>query len=380
MEYNVYELKILPKSSFMTFLESDIIWGHIIWAMNYIEGEESVLNTIKEYKSEEPPFIISNGFYSGLLPFINKKVINRSDTNLFKEILSIEGTEGDIKTINALKKIKKIKSVSLEIFEELREGNNNKNIVKECFEGKRCPKCFEKSEKIDCKINKNLNTEYKNNCKIFHNNDFVDEDLKCILEKDKNNILSNNILLDLVMKNNINRLTGTTNDESNFKGLFNQKEYYYDTKNTISIYFKIRKDFEIKKIEKYLDFIQKDGFGKRKSTGKGFFEIISFEKNDTLFKNIKNPNGYIVLSNYIPKENDFDDIISSEIMTKRGKLGGEYSFSEKPFKKPIVLYKAGSVFKGKYKEYHGKMLENIHFDKNIMQYGYSFSVGVNLDE
>ena len=376
MEYDIYEWQIKPRGSFMTLLESDIVWGHIIWAARYIDGEEKLKELLNEFNSGNPPFIVSNGFYTGFFPFFNKKPINRSDTDSFSEVLGINGSEGILKTIQALKSIKKVKEVSVDLFEDIREGNSSKKLLEECFEGKRCPKCFKLLKEIGCSVSNGLNSTYKNNCKVFHVGVFPNENDKCIIEK-KQEYSNPKTINETVMKNSINRLTGTTGEENS---LFTQKEFYYDETKTISIYFKIRKDYDVKKLEEYLNYIIKDGFGKRKSTGKGFFESISFNKNDKIFKTVKNPNGYIVLSNYIPSESDFTEVIGAEIMTKRGKLSGEFSGDEKPFKKPIVLYQSGSLFKGENREYHGKMLQNVHFNKEIVHYGYSFSLGVNLDE
>ena len=64
MDYNIYELIIKPKSSFITNLESDIIWGHIMWMMKYIEGEPKFKEILDEFNNGNPPFIVSNGFYT----------------------------------------------------------------------------------------------------------------------------------------------------------------------------------------------------------------------------------------------------------------------------------------------------------------------------
>ena len=366
MDYNIYELIIKPKSSFITNLESDIIWGHIMWMMKYIEGETKFKEILDEFNNGNPPFIVSNGFYTGYLPFYNNSTLNREDTDKLSEY--IEG-KSKLNTITALKEMKKVKEVSVDIFSQLREGKKSRDIIEECFKGERCPKCFDKQSKLLC--------EHGKKCKVFNNNKFDDDSSICKYNDKKGINITET-------KNSINRITDTTIDLDNEKGLFTQTEKYYSDDKTISIYFKVREDYNIDDLKKYIDFISKTGFGKRKSSGKGAFNIISFEKNSDIFIELENSNGYMVLSNYIPKEDDYENVIISNIITKRGKLGGEYSYTEKPFKKPIVMYQPGSVFKLKNNlknyDYYGKMQDNIHFNSKIVQYGYAFSVGVIVDE
>jgi len=155
--------------------------------------------------------------------------------------------------------------------------------------------------------------------------------------------------------------------------------YIVNSKYNLSIFFKLRSDINIKKFEKYLKYIEDCGYGKKKSSGKGYFETIKFEKNDYFTSNTES-NAYIVLSNYIPNDKDYEEVFYGDTMVKRGKLGDIKSFSEKPFKKPIIMYKPGSIFKGEMADIKGKMLGNIHFEKDIVQYGYGFTVGVKIHE
>lgn len=69
-------------------------------------------------------------------------------------------------------------------------------------------------------------------------------------------------------------------------------------------------------------------------------------------------------------------------MVKYGKLGGEYTFSRNPFKKPLIMLTAGSVFRVQQsvKPFYGRMIEGIAPSKpEVVHYGYAFSVPIKLN-
>lgn len=67
-------------------------------------------------------------------------------------------------------------------------------------------------------------------------------------------------------------------------------------------------------------------------------------------------------------------------MVKYGKLGREFASNEYPFKKPLIMLKAGSSFYiNGYKEVYGRMIENVSVrEEPILHYGLAFSLPVNL--
>ena len=119
------------------------------------------------------------------------------------------------------------------------------------------------------------------------------------------------------------------------------------------------------------------GFGGHKSIGKGQFEILSFGEFNEI--NIPdNPNAFLLISSMLPSSTDptngyYDTLI------KYGKLDREYAVSDNPFKKPLIMLKAGSVFKveDKVKDFYGRMAEGVSsINKNIVQYGLGFSIPI----
>ena len=65
---NVYKLTIKPRASFRTPLQSDTIWGHLMWALRYLEGEEELVSFLDRYRAGSPPLLVSAGFPTDTLP------------------------------------------------------------------------------------------------------------------------------------------------------------------------------------------------------------------------------------------------------------------------------------------------------------------------
>jgi len=187
-------------------------------------------------------------------------------------------------------------------------------------------------------------------------------------------ILNSSITTTNTIHNQINRLTGTTVDN----GLYSLDEKFIE--NNLEIFFKVRKDYSIEELKEILGDFEKAGFGKKTSSGKGSFEIIDFEKFNG-FKEAKNGNGFITLSNYIPKTDDYEEVVYAETLTKYGKLGGVEAYNNIPFKRPFICYIKGGIFKSKTpNKIKGKILSDIHHDSKFKQFGVPFTLEVNINE
>lgn len=181
------------------------------------------------------------------------------------------------------------------------------------------------------------------------------------------------------LHSSINRISGTTGDEGS---LFELEEYAVESKlETISIYLKIRNGWEEKVFSLFKD-LSLIGYGRKKSIGKGSFEIIGSPEPFNKFDNFEGANGFISLSNFVPAK---DDPIEGFYKTtiKYGKLGGEFTFSGKPFKKPLMMLITGSSFrvKGNIKPFYGRIVEGIAPAKpEVIHYGYAFAVPIKIGD
>ncbi|KAB2946736.1 MAG: type III-A CRISPR-associated RAMP protein Csm4 [Candidatus Methanoperedens sp.] len=321
-----YEIILHPESSFLTPFQADTIFGSICWAIRYMDGEKELEDFLSKYQTS-PPLIISNGFPTGFFPKPLREPVAR------EQLIEIVKQSGKIKNdskkeiidiLKKLKKFKKEKLINKDVFEEIINGLSENDYLK---------------RKID--------------------------------EKHEVYYPEKNITL---YKNAINRVTSHTNEEG---GLFTQDETFYSNETNISFFIKINgidKEF----IEKIFKFISLNGFGKKKTTGKGHFKLIDIKEYK--FNSPENPNTFVSLSSFVPSENDpvegwYD------MQVKYGKLGGHYASgnSRTPFKKPVRMFQAGSVFKtNNVKEYYGKLVSNVHSDEKIKQYGYAFAVGMKI--
>ncbi len=319
-----FEIILRPKSSFLTPLQSDTIFGSICWAIKYSEGEQELVDFLEKYQTS-PPLIISNGFPTGFFPKPLCNLITRKQIfDMVKETFRDESKENIAQTVKKIKMIKKVSLVSKGIFDELINGLSEIDYLK-----------IKLSQKTE-----NRENNYAKETTFY--------------------------------KNSINRLTSRTREEG---GLFTQDETFYSNDTTMSIFVKTDgcdKDY----IEHIFKFISLNGFGKRKTVGKGHFELI--EIKECTFTSPSNSNAFVSLSSFVPSINDPVDGWY-EMHVKYGKLGGDYSTSKSPFKKPIRMFKAGSVFKtNDVKEYYGQMIAKIHSDEEIMHYGYAFPVGMKI--
>lgn len=320
--YNIYLWKVKPTSSHMTLWQSDTIYGHMLYAIAMLYGREEYDKIVNDFIELKSPFIVSDGFIGEKLPLFNKNGVSRKDTEFFSKEIDKDLVE----TVKALKKINKIKNISVEEFNKLRTSK-------------------------------------------YSNRDFILEKLKNSNVKEKKEKTIQNIAL--VLHNNINRCTGTTIED----GIFSLKEYFIN--DDIYVFIKVRKDFSIGKLDEILKFIEVNGFGKKVSSGKGAIERVVLEKYEK-FQDIKGANAFISLSNYTPKEGDYTDVICATPLVKRGKTADVGDNMNFPFKKPFSCFTAGALFKGSVNNEKGKVLTNIYINKNVVQIGIPFVLGVEV--
>lgn len=127
----------------------------------------------------------------------------------------------------------------------------------------------------------------------------------------------------------INRETGASTK-------WNRDETWLDGDYHFYIYSSL---FDFANIQKLTELVLKSGLGAKRSVGKGQFELLGVEEVDRIGTQVVNPNGYMVISDYIPNKDDSTiGIYTARVY--RGATGGVE-------KAPIALINAGSKFIGK---------------------------------
>ena len=235
MGYSTWKIKLKPKSSFITPIQSDTLFGSMIWALKMIEGEKFIENIVEETKNYKPPFIFSNPIINGNYPIfgeLSEEFLDEIDNTKLKKF--------DRKRIEFYKAIKKKKYISRSVFEELLNGKKLEQIYLEVLEGKRDFSTLEKRKNLrNSRINENfleemLNGKTDENKKINRENKFFKIEGR--------------------IRNQINRL-GIISEEENDIRLFEQNEIRFFKETEIEIFVKIRDNFNIKKFEQGLEYI-----------------------------------------------------------------------------------------------------------------------------
>lgn len=328
--YCDYTLKLTFRSSIGTPLQSDTLFGHICWAVRYLDwaSEDKLGDFLGRFDEDKPPLLISNGFPEGYLP---KPILPPVTQDILDEYF---GLKDRIENSHKIKTIKAASLIPIDGFERLQRVPISPRILfvtmKDCW------------DYIEC--------------------------------------LQQMTDLAVVQHNTIDRVTGRVR----IGGLFSQEETFHDEgAGKYTVYLKTDY-FTRHDLERIFRFIQVEGYGRDKSTGKGHFTFEIMEGIDVPLAD--KPNAFMTLSSFIPKEKDPAKGYYS-LVHKYGKLGGLYASGgpevhRNPFKVPLIMFAAGSVFLddgyGPAKVY-GSLLGDVHHNRAIRHYAYAFPVGIQIE-
>lgn len=298
---DIKKLSLKLKSGLLTELHSDIIFGHFCWRLKELSGEEKLKEFIQLYAEGKPVFTISDGFQErGDEVFFPKPLISTP--------FMLKG-ENKRNRINSFLKHKEAKSRNLITVEQLNY--------------------FLKGDFVS----------YDDSFESPHIKEIalpvLNEDLRVSVEIDRETFASK---------------------EHN---LFSYHPVYTEPDATFAIFVKITDPdkYEDYQCENILKAVFEIGYGKKKSSGYGEFKVVSFS-DYTKFSEPDEPNGFIVLGNYLKSPDDKCTDGFYETNVKYGKLGEELSQSPNPFKSPIILFTAGSCFfTDQKKEFYGRITD-----------------------
>jgi len=339
-EYKVYKVTLKIKSSVITPFQADTFFGTLCWGIRFLEGEENLKKFINASLGKYPPLIVSDGFPEGYLT----------------------------KPILAPLKYKEAEKLAKECY-----GEEKRMLIKGIME-------LRELNKIDLIAKDYLLKHINSLSAIQMGRDFLTNGFKGPEIETQTNL-----------RNTFNRLTARAKEG----GLFSETETYYSSKSKITFYAKLDETlFPLNRLKNLLKgYLEISGYGADKSAGKGDIEFIALENSD--LPKVDQPNAFISLSSFVPKADDPSDGSYLPII-KYGKLGEHYASSRinkldkngrmiglNPFKKPLYMFKAGSTFrlnKRPLAEYYGRIIENIHWDTEIIHYGLAFPLGIRIKE
>lgn len=160
-------------------------------------------------------------------------------------------------------------------------------------------------------------------------------------------------------------------------GLYPEEEFtpLEDFGDRISIYAYLHDDWK-DRILRALEVLGRAGLGGEKSKGKGGFtveKVAPFEG----FPQPPSPGGVVVLSDFVAHNTD-PQMGYWSVKTKYAKLGGVYSSSGSPFKRPFLALEAGSCFVTPTpRHFYGRMVEGLVPSRpEVLQYGLGLALAV----
>lgn len=313
-----------PRSSFVSKYDSDFIFGLFLSILYYFNGKKYTDELIKEFENDEPPFLVSNAFFF-TLGTDGKKNLYFPKPMSSSRLQNVD----DIQKYSSIKDFKKLKYLEFNYFAEFISGNITDNTLFQNFinnkEKLQIPKFFDVVSNPHVQINRLTNTSKENN--FYH----TDE-----------NFIKNG-------------------------GMF----FLFDGK------------FEI--IEPILRFLHHYGIGGDASLGKGSFRI---EYEDFEFPKIEQPNCFVNLSTYYPKQSEIEafkqkpQLFFYEIEQKTGMMSSAI-FGGKKFKKMKVNYLSpGSIFPLiNDNKYYGRLVDVQQAnDLKIKFNGFAFALPAKIKE
>jgi CRISPR-associated protein Csm4 len=323
----IYSLTLKQKSGLLSELQSDTIYGHFCWRLKERLSEEKLTEFISAYKNNKPFFTLSDGLLqvNDEIHFPRPFIFSKPEPREKKSDKIIEFVQR--------KKNKERNYLSLS---ELNSFLSSGQI-----------KIEEKKEE------KTGRERSKNNIPV------LSESLRVSVQIDRNTFGSSE-----------GRLFS-----------YNPKYTRDDVSYVILIKVLDEAAFENFKCKDLIKEVFSVGYGKKKSSGYGQFDVGEMAEFSN-FKEVEDPNAFIVVGNYLPAEKDNIIPIGYDINTKYGKLGEEFSQSENPFKNPIVFLTAGSCFKtDKQQDFYGRITDEGEISQAnsfAVQFGMPFTLNLKL--
>ncbi len=321
---NIKKLKLKLKSGLLTELQSDTIFGHFAWRFKEYHGEEKLAEFLDYFVKGNPIFTISDGLFEK-----NNEMFFPMPLKLVPPEFDFETKKDRIKHFISQKEKKSVKLITAKQLNYYLQGDlENFEKSFENSEIKKFPK-FETDLRVHVEIDRQKFVAkegqlFSENPKYLNNDPQKPEE---------------NIFISLLVK---------IIDKDKFDNL---------------------------KCEEILKSVFELGYGKKKSSGYGQFEVWEFEDFNS-FKELPESNGFISLSHYLPASTDKIKDAFYQINTKYGKLGEDKSNSENPFKPAILLMEPGSCFvTDKKSNFYGRAVNNLENQKpEIVHNGIAFTL------
>ncbi|MBN1954206.1 MAG: hypothetical protein JW900_04055, partial [Anaerolineae bacterium] len=305
----VYKLTLEPLSSFRTPLHSDTVFGHLMWALRYREGEAALVAFLDRYREGEAPLLVSAGFPHDTLP---------------APVLA-SGAPGDGDAGEA---------------GSLANGVVGGMLSKTLEEDRYLP--LAQWRQIAGKLSPRALDDARHDAR---------EALRALREAAE---------LHPVTHTAVDRITGSAREAQ----LFVTHEIFYAPGQQIDVWHKLADEDLLSRVDDWWRWVAANGFGRYKSAGRGAFDILGdglVEAGGDL-PQVAEPNAFVSLSAWVPARDD-PPRVTYRTRVKRGKLA-EALAQPYPWKKPLLMLKPGAVARldgAALQEWYGRMVEKVHW-------------------
>lgn len=158
----------------------------------------------------------------------------------------------------------------------------------------------------------------------------------------------------------IDRSTGTTGEGGN---LFEVQEWSVNKEHAsgnLMLYVRTRDSLDL--VAALIRSLAASGFGKKKTIGRGAFEVIGEPETCEWMDESAGADGFVSLSHFVPRHSDPTDGLWS-LLTKYPKYGASAP-APGAFKGRLTMFRPGSVFrvKGRVEPFYGRVIKNLQPD------------------
>lgn len=349
------------RSGHITPFQADTFFGHLCWAVAELDGEGAIRDLLARY-ADAPPLLVSDGFpRSGDAVFLPMPALPWPGFAATAKTLDIDREYLKKRRLlaGALKRVAKTPYVATDaLLPLLASGMSGAALLKRIFDLTWCPKAMVPRESAECACVEwdacpALNPDNK-------------ETSACRRVRPPREMPA------AVMHNAVNRLTAAA------ENLFQQEERYRD--HDVAVFVSLDEArFSRERLTAGLDYLRANGYGKDRSTGKG--AIDRYEIADHPFPIPPGANAFLSLSSaYAPRAGELAGTAWYQPYVKYGKLGGGFSTDANPFKKPVMMLRAGAVIAATPGGAYGGLIPAIHWERpEVVQYGYAYPLWMRLE-
>jgi CRISPR-associated protein Csm4 len=299
-----------------TPLRSDTLAGHLVCAAAELAGNSAAAGMVERFRQGDPPFVVSSASPHGTLPFPVLPPVRRRD---FRDLADRLFDGNLVAALTEYKTFKKRKYIPLQVLQEV-TPLTAAGLFERWVQGPR-------EQWKDSPAGKPAQEPH----------------------------------------NSIDRRTGTVLKEG---GLYFTQAFFHDKDALLDLYVDTQ---EPEVFENLLEHVGTLGFGKDRSTGKGYFTFIrDADFNPELLQG----QGNATMSLSLASATDLSSVKGwYRLFAKHGRAWNGFG-EPNPFKRPFLAFEEGSIFFEMPKE--GYVLDEVHPNQNIVQVVYPLTIPVNI--